>query len=292
MARRHATASRSLKLVNDSTAASSESTTRLTASRTDANAGWLRPVHHSGPVTQLAGEGGHVNLQRTRDAIQHVDARRQLSDAPSRARPCGDRTRGSSTVVPSSASPVLWVAVAFAAPLLLPRLCCPSTSRPTPSCMATDLAHYIDQEFRQPRVTVTFWRDDVQEARADARLLDLLDQPRRRWHQQHVASWLRHAATLQSVGWEEQVTRSAAPVQVDGPHQTASASTSAPGIVTCRWASEATAPPTSPSGKRPSPTRKPVGSPQPRARPSSDGCSRVHRPEQATCMSAASLEHT
>lgn len=39
---------------------------------------------------------------------------------------------------------------------------------------------------------------------------------RRRWHQQHLASWLQLAATLRSEGWEAQVTCAAAPVQVEG----------------------------------------------------------------------------
>ncbi|WP_433344612.1 hypothetical protein [Micromonospora sp. CA-111912] len=39
---------------------------------------------------------------------------------------------------------------------------------------------------------------------------------RRRWHQQHVASWLQLAATLRTEGWEAQVTCSAAPVQIEG----------------------------------------------------------------------------
>ncbi|WP_223874292.1 hypothetical protein [Salinispora mooreana] len=38
----------------------------------------------------------------------------------------------------------------------------------------------------------------------------------RRWHPQHVASWLQLAATLRTEGWEAQVTCSAAPVQVAG----------------------------------------------------------------------------
>ncbi|SCL41061.1 hypothetical protein GA0074692_6122 [Micromonospora pallida] len=36
------------------------------------------------------------------------------------------------------------------------------------------------------------------------------------WHQHHLASWLRLAATLRTEGWETQVTCTAAPVQVDG----------------------------------------------------------------------------
>ncbi|MEU7979379.1 hypothetical protein AB0B63_12695 [Micromonospora sp. NPDC049081] len=39
---------------------------------------------------------------------------------------------------------------------------------------------------------------------------------RRRKHQQHVASWLQVVATLQTEGWEAQVTCSAAPVQIEG----------------------------------------------------------------------------
>lgn len=43
-----------------------------------------------------------------------------------------------------------------------------------------------------------------------------MDEARRRWHQQHSASWLQLAATLRREGWEAQVTCEAAPVQVEG----------------------------------------------------------------------------
>ncbi|MEU7994514.1 hypothetical protein AB0B83_04115 [Micromonospora sp. NPDC049060] len=42
------------------------------------------------------------------------------------------------------------------------------------------------------------------------------DEARRRWHQQHQASWLQLAATLRTEGWEAQVTCLAVPVQVEG----------------------------------------------------------------------------
>ncbi|RKN13621.1 hypothetical protein D7147_31140 [Micromonospora musae] len=43
-----------------------------------------------------------------------------------------------------------------------------------------------------------------------------MNEARRRWYQQHEASWLRLAATLRAEGWEAQLTSSAAPVQLEG----------------------------------------------------------------------------